>query len=725
MSLPSLSEKNKDIFWHKRYAREIVKNSITDSWAIQYKLMEECDRFLDAGSDGALTSHLQRAEDGTELPAFWITLNTLKTKMELLIGELEERGNEIKVTAVNKEAVARKIDEKERVRTLIRIQEIKQLVESQTGLMLEDTSGIPQSELELDEYFDLSVKDKAEILMYYALKFCNQYNDWPEERKALFRDVLSKGRCFVRNEIYRGVPRGKRVNPLSMVFDTSAQTDNLEDATYFAEVNYMGIPEAVERYGLTEEEIKTAQQGFSEFLNGMHQDTFGYISEGRLKWFDNDKVLVIRACWKDYNVTNHKDEGDFIKEIKEVRKKDVPKTTSKRREVWRQATIIGGDIVKEWGEVPNQPRDLDDLEKTEAPYKGWIPNFGIGRGVSKVEQLVGLQLLKDISMYNIQLAMSRAGGRGIVYDLAMAPANWSPEQVMKYLKVHGIAYINSKESQLMPGNMNPFKEFDMSLSTSITQYIQIMQYIDSEMAAISGVSPEREGFIQGASQGASVTQSALYQSNLVTAPLFRGFERFCSRVMNHQAKLVKIAWAGKEVFAPIIGDSGIDFLKENVDLDLDTFVVIESLPPTQITRQKLEAMLNIAIQSDPSFVDDALDILIDSDLTSAVRKFKKKRALRKMYQEQQQQMMAEREQMIDAQVKEMEMQKGQQQIQGNLMLQDKKNEGNLQKTAMTGQTKLTSQQLANRTKLTSDKIGVIKDIRKEQINATTQKKAER
>jgi hypothetical protein len=192
-------------------------------------------------------------------------------------------------------------------------------------------------------------------------------------------------------------------------------------------------------------------------------------------------------------------------------------------------------------------------------------------------------------------------------------------------------------------------------------------------------------------------------------------------VANHQAKLVKIAWAGKEIFAPIIGNSGIDFLKENVDLDLDTFIVVESLPPTQITRQKLEAMLNLAVQSDPSFIDDALDILIDSDLTSAVRKFKKKRALRKMYQEQQQQMMEQRQQTVDAQVKELENQNQQQQIQGNLMLQDKKNEANIQKTAMTGQTKLTSQQLANRTKLTSDKIGALKDIRKEQIKTPSSK----
>lgn len=694
--LPRLDEKNKDKDYHKRYAQSLISTSINDSWATQYRVLEECYKFFDEGSSGELTSHLQKAEDGTDLPAFWITLNTLKTKMELLIGELEERGNDIKVKAINKEAIARKFEEKERLRALIRIQETVRMVEEQTGLSLEDMGGVPETESELDEYFDLSFKDKTELIMEQALKFCNFYNNWTEERKALFRDILAANRVFVRNEIHRGVPRGKRVSPLCMVFDTSAQTDTLEDANYFAEVNYMGLAEAAERYNLSKEELEKAQTSYSEYLSGgLNAETYGYISNNRLKWFDNqsNRVLVIRACWKDYTTTNYKDDGNKIKEISVVKKKDEGKTTTKKKEVWRQATIIGGDIVKEWGEIPNQPRDFNDLEKTEAPYKAWIPNFGIGRGVSKVEQLVGLQLLKDISMYNIQLAMSRAGGRGLVYDLAMAPENWSPQEVMKYLKVHGIAYINSKESQMMPGNMNPFKEFDMSLSQSITQYIQIMQYIDSEMDAISGVSPERQGQIQSASPGATVTQAALFQSNLVTAPLFRGFERFCSRVMNHQAKLVKIAWAGKEVFAPIIGDTGIDFLKENIDLDLDTFIVTESMPQTLIDRQKLEQMVMIAIQSDPNFIDDAIDIMLDSDLKSALRKFKKKRALRKLLQEQQAQLMEQRQQQTQMAIQNMQNQNVQQQLANALELQQLKNDANIEKTQLTGRVKLLDKKL--------------------------------
>lgn len=701
MNFPTTSKRDED--YHKAYARAIISNSISDGWAHQYRLMEECYKFYDEGSSGELTSHLQKAEDGSDLPAFWISLNTLKTKIELLIGELEMRGNEIKVQAINKEAIYRKIEEKEKLRVKTRLADIVQMVQDQTGIPLEDLSSTPNSEAELDEYFDLSFKDKAEIIMEYALKFCAKYNAWTEERKALFRDILAVGRCFVRNEIHRGVPRSKRVSPLCMIFDTNSITDDLSDCNYFGEVQYMSIAEAVEKYGLTDDEIQQAKASYTDYrLSGNNADRFAYISDNRLQWFNNindqTRVLVIHAVWKDYKVTNYKEETNpngsvHLQEVAKIRNRDKDKITSKKKELWRQAVIIGGDIIRDWGEVPNQGRDLSDLERAECPYKAWIPNFGVGRGVSKTEQLVGLQLLKDITMYNIQNAMSRAGGRGFVYDLAMLPPNWSPETAMKYLKVHGIAYINSKESQLMPGNMNLFKEFDLSLSASVSQYLQIMQYIDAEMAAISGVSPERQGMIQGASQGASVTQSALFQSNLVTLPLFKGFERFCSRVLNYQAKLVKIAWAGKETFAPIIGDTGIDFLKNNVDIDLDTYLVIESQAPETMDRQKLEAMINIVLQTDPSFIDDALSIMLEPDTKVAIRKFQKKRYLRKAVEMQQQQMQQMQQQQMQQMQMEMAAQNKDRELQAEMQLQQAKNEGSLQRTLATGRVRLNEKKI--------------------------------
>jgi hypothetical protein len=201
--------------------------------------------------------------------------------------------------------------------------------------------------------------------------------------------------------------------------------------------------------------------------------------------------------------------------------------------------------------------------------------------------------------------------------------------------------------------------------------------------------------VQGSSQAVGVTQAALLQSNLITAPYFKGFERFCSRTLNHLAKLVKIVFPkAPESFAPIIGDAGIDFLREHIELDLDEFgVYVESQPPIMMDRQKLEQMIMITLQSDPEFIDDALAIMMESDTTVAVRQFQRKRALRKVYQAQQEQAMQQQQMAMMQQQQEAENQRAMVGIQGQENLQSLKNQGALQRTLAQGRVKLTEQKI--------------------------------
>ena len=715
-AFPLLTEADKNSDYHKRFTQAIVHKSIDENYSTRYAILAECYKFMQEGTSGELTSHLQQADDGTALPIPWLTLNSIKTKINLLVGELEERGYEIKARAHNKEATSRKIEEKEKLRVRKRLDQLVQYLEQETGLPLEDPEQyIPKTEAELDEYFDLTFKDKSEIIMQTALKFIAKRNDWDEERKALFIDVLAANRAFVRDEIVRGVPRSRRIDPLCFVHDPNCKKDDLSDATFFGEVEYLPVAQAAERYNLSDEEIKEVYNSYNSYLGvGVKNQTpnsqldydFGCISGNRVKWFkDVDgelRVLIVRACWLDYKDYKYKQETglygtEHLQEITEkVRKRDESKVKTKKFQIWRQATLVGGTILREWGECPNQARDLSDLEITEPPYKCWVPNFSTGRGVSMVEDLAQLQLMKDIALYNMNhILATSTGGKTLLYDLAMVPEGWTPEQMMKYMKVFKVAFINSKESHMMPGNMNLFKDIDLSLSNAIVQYLDIMRFYDSEMDKISGVSPERQGMVQGASQGLGVTQSALLQSNLITAPLFKGFERFCSRVLNHQAKLAKIVFAkNPKIFAPIIGDAGVDFLNEHIDLDLDEFNCwVESLPPNFMDRQKLEQLLMMAVQADPSLLDSALSIFMEPDTSVALRKMQRARRLQKIFQIQQEQAMAERETAVQQQLAQMEAENVNKQIEGQLVGIDKKNQGSLERTLAQSRTRLAEQKI--------------------------------
>lgn len=711
---PRLDSKEKGLKYHEAFGRAIINHCINDSYANDYRLWEECYNFLENGTNGDLTQHLQKNEDGTQNNAYWISLNGVPAKIDLLLGELEARGYEIKVKALNKEAISRKLEEKERLRVERRLQPVMQEIEAQTGMPTSPDEYIPQTEKELDEYIDLNFKDKAEIIMESALKYLAKKNGWDEERRLLFRDVLATGRCFVRNEIVKGVPRARRVSPLQMVVDPSCKTDTLEDATYFGEIEYMSIASAAERYNLSEDEIQQVYTSYNQWMtagagtaqNSADSYAFRTIANNRLKWFKEIdgqlRVLVIRAVWDDYKILQHKNEvnekygTEHLQEITDkVRNRDASKIITNKMEVWRQCTIIGGKIVREAGECVNQARSLNDLEVAEPPYKGWIPNFATGRGVSKVEQMASIQLMKDITMYNMSVAMTRAGAKGMSFDLAKVPAGWSPEQVMKYMRVFGVMFFNSKEAQFQVGQGDGFKEFDMTLSDSIAQYLEIMRFHDNEMDKISGVSPERQGVLPGSSTSPTAQQSALTQSNLITAPYYNGFMRFNERVLNQQAKLAAIVFAhSPELFAPIIGDTGVDFLKEHLDLELQEYgAFVSAMPPMFADRRYLEGALNIVLQGDPTFVNDYLAIMMEQDLSVAVRKFQRKSALRKIYAEQQAQAQAQQEQALQERVAALEAQSQQQALQAQLAETQMKNEGQMERTLATGRVKLSSDKL--------------------------------
>ena len=158
--------------------------------------------------------------------------------------------------------------------------------------------------------------------------------------------------------------------------------------------------------------------------------------------------------------------------------------------------------------------------------------------------------------------------------------------------------------------------------------------MDREMDAISGVNEARQGMVKNASQAVGVTQSSLFQSALATAVYYDLFSQFCSHVLDHQAKLAKIAWAGKERFAPIIGDAGIDFLKIDVDMDLHDYAIfVTEVPPMVQDQQTYQSLIMAAVQAGQLGFVQAMKLLLEKDVRVGVRQLEREQ--RKQMEQQQ------------------------------------------------------------------------------------------
>jgi hypothetical protein len=169
------------------------------------------------------------------------------------------------------------------------------------------------------------------------------------------------------------------------------------------------------------------------------------------------------------------------------------------------------------------------------------------------------------------------------------------------------------------------------------------------------------------------------------------FDQFTTNIFNQLARLVKVSWAGKEKFAPIIGDVGIDFLNEEIDVDLDDYAVfVEATPRLVDDLGSFQQLVMAAIQSGDLKFGDAMALLMEKDVPSAIQKYNKITAKREreMAEMQQQQEMAMQE--AKAQQQQAMIEK---QAQFNAQQAEQAAQRSQQTAAIQGQQKMSLEQL--------------------------------
>ncbi len=707
----NVPDKDKDKDWHKQAVESITNRSLNQTYTINYAMMNECVNYFQSLQSGDEYKFLQESEDGEVLPAKWKNLNKIRPKLSIVVGEFLEKGYEINVKAINTEAVSKKLAERERARVEMRLAPVAEMLEGQTGLPMQSNKQLPQDEQELEDYYSTEYKETSEFVMESALKWLAKKFKWDYIRMQMFTDMLIMGRCFAKVEIINGLPKVRRIDPRLMIFDTNATDDFLSDSTFFGEVRYMSVAEAIQQYNLNKEEIdeiSTSQKDPSSNYTMTGSISGSAAQANQIMYFKKEagelRVLCVTAYFEDtkaYNKKVAKDQygNEHVTDSKDGKEGEDIKQN--RIKIWRRGTIIGGKVLKDWGELENQPRNVDNIGETWPPYIGCIPFFLNGAGVSTVQLLKPLQDLKNITMYNIEMAMSRAGAKGFIYDLAQLPEGMDIETAIKYLRVQGIGFVDSKKDGIQ-SQFNQFTTFDMTLSDSVIQYINIMAMVDHEMDTISGINEARQGQSAGASQAVGVTQSLLLQSNLSTAPLFKLFRMFSSECFNLQAKLVKISWAGKEKYAAIIGDIGVDFLKEEIDLDLNDYgVFVAEVPPMLDDLSAFREFVTAAVQAGTLDFIDALELIQEKDMRIATRKYRK--AIQKKEDK-----VAQQEQAMAAAQAQAQAQAQQQMMQAQAQMDERKAQVEMAKENVKGQNQLKNTFAKGKMDLAGKKIDLLK-----------------
>jgi len=489
---------------------------------------------------------------------------------------------DMKVTTVNKDAVIRKHDHKVGLEMRKLLDNFhKEIQETMNVDVLQEGEGMPIPE-DIETYMKYNYREMIEETAQDGLEYvANRYN-LKDVFKEGFRDLLVTAKEFYKVNIQNGDPHVRRIDPRNLVFDDSFHSDYLDEASWVGEERWLSVNEINDEYkdGLTTADLMELDKMRNLYkgsdLNN-YNSSFEWIDVGHGK---ETRIRVVSAEWKclramKFKLSDNKYDPSrpFRKMVKDTYKKRKGETVETKwvDDIW-EATMIGGKLLVNARRRDNQVRSVDDPGKTPLSYVGCIKGHTTGNPVSLVDLLDNIQMLYNIVVYQIELAMARSGGKAVVYDVSQLPTNvgMDMQQVLYHLKTDGIIPINSKDEGNQMQSFNQFQQIDFTLSQSVQQLINLKVMLEEMAGQISGVTKQREGAV-GEYEYVGNVQRSVVQSSTITESWFYSHGEVKQRVLERLCNLMKVSWAGGKKAGMILGDGAYKFLNVMPDIALQDF----------------------------------------------------------------------------------------------------------------------------------------------------------
>jgi len=523
--------------------------------------------------------------------------------------------------------------------------------------VLDEGQGMPVPE-DIETYMKYNYREMIEETAQDGLEYISNRYNLKDVFKEGFRDLLVTSKEFFKISIQNGDPYVRRIDPRNIIFDESSHSDYLDDACWVGEERWLSINEINDEYkdSLTTDDLLELDKMRSAYAGGdidNYNSGFDWIDVG---YGRETRIRVVSAEWKSlraikFKLSENKYDPDrpFRKMVKDTYRKRKGENVQTKwvDDIW-EATMIGGKILVNARRRDNQVRSVDDPGKTPLSYVGCIKGNTAGAPASMVDLLDNIQMLYNIVVYQIELAMARSGGKAVVYDVSQLPTNvgMDIQQVLYHLKTDGIIPINSKDEGNQMSSFNQFQQIDFTLSQSVQQLINLKVMLEDMAGQISGVTRQREGAV-GQYEYVGNVQRSVVQSSTITESWFYSHGEVKQRVLERLCNLMKVCWAGGKKAGMILGDGAYKFLNVMPDIALQDYgVYVGDSGKDDSMKQVVQQLAQAALQAGSVDLLGVIKVLRADTMTEAEKVLEQ--AMSEM-QKQQQQTMQEQMQAQQAQ----------------------------------------------------------------------------
>lgn len=557
----------------------------------------------------------------------WKPVPIIPKFVDIVVNGIGERTFDIKAYSQDPASVKEKTDYLNVMLQDMQNKELLFTVQEQFGINMfnNDPDQIPETTEELQLHMQLDYKQSIEIAEEEAINNVLDHNKYHLLKKRYDYDLVVCG--IACNKVSFNTAEGIRieyVDPADIVYSYT-ESPYFDDLYYVGEIRRVSLVELKKQYPeLTEEDIKSIEGSGSNAM--LYNKSFAS-SDAE----DTNHVYVLYFEYKTFQNQVYKIKETATGAEKIIKKTDTfdpPKDARTRFEkvnrsievLYTGAKLIGGQRMLEWKMAENMTRPKSDTTKVNMTYNIVAPRMYKGKIESLVSRMTSFADMIQLTHLKLQQVLSRMVPDGVYLDAdGIAEidlgngTNYNPQEALNMYFQTGsvIGRSMTQDGEFNSGRM-PIQQLQSGAGgNKISALISSYNYYLQMMRDVTGLNEARDGSMPDEKALVGIQKLAAANSNTATRHIVQSSLYITLRTAENVSLRISdiLEYSNtKNSFISGIGRFNVGTLEEIQHLHLHDFGIFLELAPDDEEKQRLENNIQIALQRDQIYLEDAIDI---------------------------------------------------------------------------------------------------------------------
>ena len=494
---------------------------------------------------------------------------------------------------------------------------------------------LPRTKEELELHMQLSYKQGIEIAEEEVINNVLANNKYKLTKKRVVEDITTIGIGATKTNFNKanGVTV-EYVDPANLVYSYT-NDPNFEDVYYVGEIKSLTLAEIKKQWSyLTDDELEKMTR---------YPGRDGYIANPN---YDNDLVQILFFEYKTFIDQVFKIKRTETGLEKTLQKPDTfnPPESDNFNRVSRSievlfsgAKVMGVPQMLEWKLAENMTRPFSDSTKVKMNYNICAPNLYQGRIESLVSRCTAFADMIQLTSLKLQQVIQRMVPDGVFVDVdGLAEVdlgngtNYNPQEALNmYFQTGSIV----GRSLTQDGDPNrgkvPIQELQSSSANGkIQSLINTYQYYLQMIRDVTGLNEARDGSQPDKDALVGLQKMAANASNIATKHILNASMylnlRVCENISLRIADMLDFPLT-EESLINNLNLFNVKSLEQVKKLNLFEFGLFLELEPEEEEKAMLEQNIQMALQQNQIYLEDAIDIREVRNITLANQVLKYKR----------------------------------------------------------------------------------------------------